>query len=198
MGLVIGLHALAAVALYTGVKVVSAPHKPAVIQLTPIAEPVKPPAEVKKMDPRPAPTRTIPDQPVKDLVNHDVTTETPTLNTAPQDAPPSISDNTVAGPNNVGDLPLRTPPSVGVVCPNVRAVQAEMRYPREALRAGVQGEVMVRFTLTTSGRIVNPHIVSATPSVLNRAALAAVSMLACTGVGHDTQVDAPFLFRLTE
>jgi periplasmic protein TonB len=200
LGLVIGLHAVVAVALYAGVRVVNPPPPPPpIITLTALPAPVPPPQEVRKVEPQRTLTRSVPQHIIADTPPREPTTDTLTVDSPSQSTPPTMSDITPSGRTSVGDPPSVMPsPSVGVVCPNVRAVQADMRYPREALRNGVHGEVVVRFTLTPSGQVLNPRVVSTTPSVLNRAALSAVALLQCTGQTQDTEVDAPFLFRLTE
>lgn len=48
-------------------------------------------------------------------------------------------------------------------------------YPSEARAAGVEGRVVVRYDITSEGRVVNAAVVSAAPSgVFEDAALAAV------------------------
>lgn len=52
---------------------------------------------------------------------------------------------------------------------------ADLVYPAEARAAGVEGRVVVRYDITSDGRVVNAAVVSAAPSgVFEDAALAAV------------------------
>ncbi|MEM9303302.1 MAG: energy transducer TonB [Pseudomonadota bacterium] len=54
-------------------------------------------------------------------------------------------------------------------------VRLAPRYPRRAALAGLEGEVLVEFTVTRTGQVVDPRVVEATPrGVFERAALAAI------------------------
>jgi periplasmic protein TonB len=91
-----------------------------------------------------------------------------------------------------------TTPDASVVCSNVAAIQSAMRYPPQARREGLQGEVMLRFILSATGEVKAARVLTSTPSMLNRAALNAVQQFQCAGQGRDIAVDAPFNFRLTD
>lgn len=200
MGMVIGLHVLVAVMLFTGIARTprEAPPKPIDLFIVPDTPPPPVVKPVIKPD-RPITARHI------DLPNPPI--DEPPIDTTPpaRDAVP-LGDTTPRGNEIIAtdrsgshDKPFSgEPPAIGLVCPNVKTVQAGMRYPPAALRDGVAGEVMVRFVLTSSGGVRDARVVSATPGVLNRAALAAVRELQCVGQSADITVDAPFLFRLTE
>ncbi|WP_225766633.1 energy transducer TonB [Stenotrophomonas sp. Marseille-Q4652] len=60
--------------------------------------------------------------------------------------------------------------------PSLRPVSTPApRYPAEALRAGISGEVLVEITVGTDGSVVNARVLRATPArVFDREALAAV------------------------
>ena len=48
-------------------------------------------------------------------------------------------------------------------------------YPRRALSRGIEGWVLLRFTVTENGSVINPEVIDAEPSgVFDRAAMAAV------------------------
>lgn len=47
-------------------------------------------------------------------------------------------------------------------------------YPRRALQRGIQGHVIVEFTVTRQGAVRDPFVVESTSSLLEKAALAAV------------------------
>ncbi len=54
-------------------------------------------------------------------------------------------------------------------------VQPPPRYPDEAKRSGVEGEVVVEFSVNESGRVFNPRVVSSTSPMFEEPTLAAVS-----------------------
>jgi protein TonB len=112
----------------------------------------------------------------------------------PADAPPVKSASTSLIPS-APSAPAAVQ-NAAVVCPNYRQVMSRIVYPREALRAGLQGEVIVEFTVTGNGRIRDPAIRSSTHRVFNRASLAAIADLQCQGQGRDLTVQAPIGFRL--
>jgi protein TonB len=93
--------------------------------------------------------------------------------------------------------PPTGPRSARVVCPNYVEVMSSIVYPREALLDGVEGEVLIEFTVTGSGEIKNVEIKSSTNRIFNRAALGAVqSKLTCQGQGQDVRVQAPVSFKI--
>jgi len=70
-------------------------------------------------------------------------------------------------------------------------------YPRQALLDGVEGEVLIEFTVTASGEIKNVEIKSSSNRIFNRAALNAVqSGLNCQGQGQEVRVQAPVSFKI--
>lgn len=89
-------------------------------------------------------------------------------------------------------------PAVGVACPNSREVQTTMRYPTQARRDGIQGNVVARFMVGADGLIQDVRIVSSSNSALNRAVISAVGQFRCVGQGQDVMVEAPFVFRLND
>jgi protein TonB len=54
-------------------------------------------------------------------------------------------------------------------------VRVEPQYPQQAARRGLEGWVVVRFTIAASGAIKNPVVVQSSDSVFERNAIAAVS-----------------------
>jgi len=54
-------------------------------------------------------------------------------------------------------------------------VRIPPRYPRSAARRNIEGVVKVAFTITKEGRVLNPHVLSASPSgVFEKAAIKAI------------------------
>jgi len=74
---------------------------------------------------------------------------------------------------------------------------SSIRYPREALLDGIEGEVLIEFTVAGSGEIKDVEIKSSTHRIFNRVALTAVqSGLTCKGQGQDVRVQAPVSFKI--
>ncbi len=89
-----------------------------------------------------------------------------------------------------------TPTPVGIACPNSQAIRESVPYPRMAIREGIQGDVLVRFVVGTSGQIRDIVIAESSHRVFNSAAIAAVREFRCMGQASDVQVEVPFSFRL--
>lgn len=86
--------------------------------------------------------------------------------------------------------------NLGIACPNAAQVQSNMRYPTQAIREGIEGDVIVRFVVAGTGEIKNVAIVSSSNRVFNNVATQAVQQFGCRGQGRDVAVEAPFTFRL--
>lgn len=86
--------------------------------------------------------------------------------------------------------------NLGIACPNAAQVQGNMRYPPQAVRDGIEGDVMVRFVVTGAGEIKNVAVVSSANRVFNNVVTQAVQQFGCRGQGQDVVVEAPFTFRL--
>jgi periplasmic protein TonB len=124
------------------------------------------------------------------------------------DTPPvadviSLAPATDVTPNNPGPVAAATStgsglPSTGVAaaCPNSQGIRSTMRYPPEARRQGLQGDVLARFVVAANGEIRNIDIVSSSNRAFNSAVLNAVRQFACAGQGRDVVVEVPFTFRL--
>lgn len=111
-----------------------------------------------------------------------VTTEKP-----PPGPPPPVV--TRAAPTNV----------VGIACPNSAAVRAAAQYPKEAIKQGLSGDVLIEFTVDgRSGAVKNAHVINSTNRIFDRISLAAVSNFKCLGQGQDVKVQVPFGFSLKD
>jgi periplasmic protein TonB len=169
------------------------------VYIAPPLPPTPPPVERSRALP-PAP-RTITNT-TPQFSEPTITTEVPTVST--QETPTIIGDpspmptDTPSIPSGNSGGGTTVTPDASVVCSNVAAIQSYMRYPPQARRDGLQGEVMVRFILSATGEVKQARVLTSTPSVLNRAALNAVQQFQCTGQGRDIAVDAPFNFRLSD
>ena len=86
--------------------------------------------------------------------------------------------------------------NVGAVCPNHLDIRTSVPFPPQALRLGLSGDVLVEFTVSPSGAIINIGVVKSTNRVFNDAATEAVAKFRCAGQGRDVRVSVPFNFRL--
>jgi protein TonB len=88
------------------------------------------------------------------------------------------------------------PVSVGVVCPNHLAVRSRVPYPPLALQQGLNGEVLIEFTVGVGGEIGNVQVLKSSNAMFERAASGAVRGLRCVGQGQPVRVRVPFAFRV--
>ena len=204
IGGVILFHALLIYGLVNGlarkiVEVVKGPIEVKVIEE--VKAPPPPPAEIVPPPPKlaappppfiPPPEINIAPPPTPAPAITAVTREAPPAPMAPVIQPP---------PPPVAKAPPPPPPSgpksARVVCPNYVQVMSAISYPREALLDGIEGEVLIEFTVTGSGEIKNVEIKSSSNRIFNRVALGAIqSGLTCKGQGQDVRVQAPVSFKI--
>jgi protein TonB len=208
IGGVVLFHALLIWGLVSGlarkvVEVVKGPIEVKVIEE--VAKPPPPPAEILPPPPKlaappppfiPPPEINIAPPPTPAPTITAVTREAPPTTTLPPIQPPPPPAPVAAAPPPPPPKPAG-PQSARVVCPNYVQVMQSIVYPREALLDGIEGEVLIEFTVTGSGEIKNVEIKSSTNRIFNRAALAAVQgKLTCQGQGQDVRVQAPVSFKI--
>ncbi len=90
------------------------------------------------------------------------------------------------------------PPAVGIVCPNSAQVRADVKFPTQARRDGLQGDVLIEFTLGANGEVKDIDVKSSSNRVFNSPAIAVVRTFKCNGQGRDIRVLVPFSFKLTD
>ena len=90
------------------------------------------------------------------------------------------------------------PPSVGIACPNSQTIRSEIKYPAAARKDGIQGEVLVEFTVAVNGEIKDVDVKSSTNRVFNSVSVNAVRQFKCNGQGREVRVQVPFSFKLTD
>ena len=201
IGGVVLFHALLVYGLVSGlarkvVEVVKGPIEVKVIEE--IAKPPPPPPEVVPPPPKlaaPPP----PFIPPPEINIAPPPTQAPTITAVTRDTPPTAALPPIQPPAPAAapPPPPAGPKSARVVCPNYVQVMSSIVYPREALLDGVEGEVLIEFTVTGSGEIKNVEIKSSSNRIFNRAALTAVqSKLTCQGQGQDVRVQAPVSFKI--
>lgn len=193
--LVVGVHIVVISAIVTTLnqaRIAIRKTPPAIEYILPVLEPKKP-------------------EPIKEIKAHKATMATP-LVTPPEIliVNPPIAVETVTVPPS-GDAKTSDPGpviaasgsdakpvsgSVGVACPNSADVRSALRYPKQALRDGIEGEVLVRFIVGTDGALRDVHLVSSSHRVFNNAVLSAVQQFNCVGQNRDVAVEVPFSFKL--
>lgn len=122
----------------------------------------------------------------------------PTITAVTPEAPPAPQAPVIV---KVPEAPPAPPPpavqSAVVACKNyMEVMKSSIKYPREALLDGTEGEVVIEFTVSSSGQIRDPVIHSSSNRIFNRPALSAVSNLSCQGQGRDIRVQAPIAFKI--
>ena len=84
-------------------------------------------------------------------------------------------------------------------------VEKHLRYPREAKKAGIQGKVIVGFTITKEGRLTNVKILKGCHPLLDAEAIRVIKTTAkkwsCgylpgTGEPTDVAITCPIVFQL--
>lgn len=202
VGIVIALHVVIVYALLTGLA-------------NRVIEVVRQPVEAMIVDtpkpPPPPPVETV-KPPPKELAKPKTLALPPPVRT-PYVRPPEVAVPTPPSQNAIAAQsvdPTPTPPavpaprvasasrsaSVGVVCPNSDQVRAAIRYPREALRDGITGNVVIEFTVSTDGAVKDLSVAQSADPVLDRAAENAVKQFKCVAQGEDVRVQVPFAFNL--
>lgn len=88
------------------------------------------------------------------------------------------------------------PVNVALACPNHMEVRSRLPYPAQAQRMGLNGEVVMAFTVGTSGQIEDVTVVKSSNPLFNSAATEAVTQLHCLGQGRQVRVRVPFLFKM--
>jgi protein TonB len=200
-GIVVLLHILIAWALVSGLarKVVEVVKGP--IEVKVIEEVVKKPPPPPEVLP-PPPKMAAPPPPFIPPPEVNIApppTPAPTITAVTPQAPPGPQAPVITkAPPGPPTPPAPSPRSVGVVCPNYKAaIQQSLVYPREALLDGIQGQVVLTFTVTASGQVKDVAIKSSSNRVFNRAALAAVRQVSCAGQGQDVVgVELPIDFTI--
>lgn len=130
-------------------------------------------------------------------------TPAPTISVVTQEAPPAPQAPVIA---KVPERP--TPPappappqqpavrSAQIACANYREVMSSIAYPRDALKSGIEGEVVIEFTVAANGQIKDAVIKSSSNRAFNRVSMSAVSELSCQSGGQDIRVQAPLSFKI--
>ena len=105
----------------------------------------------------------------------------------PKFAPPAPAPQASAGP-----------PVVGVVCPNSTEIRENIKYPPQARRDGLQGELLIEFTVAANGEVKDVDVKSSSNRIFNSVSVSAVRQFRCNAQGRDIRVQVPFSFRMID
>jgi len=198
---VVVLHLLVGYVLVTGLarKVVEVVRGP--IEVKVIEEVVKqpPPPEVLLPPPPKMAAPPPPFIPPPEVAIAPPPVAAPTITAVTAEAPPAPQAPVIARPVETAPPAPPAAPAVrsaAVECPNYREVLGAIVYPREALLEGIEGSVVIEFTVTAGGQIRDPVVRQSSNRVFNRVSLSTVSRLNCPGQGRDVRVQAPIDFRI--
>ena len=111
--------------------------------------------------------------------------------------PTPVAPPVYAPPKPVVAAPS-APPSVGTACPNSQQIRTEIKYPAAARKDGIQGDVLVEFTVATNGEIKDVDVKSSSNRVFNSVSVNAVRQFKCNAQARDVRVQVPFSFKLTD
>jgi protein TonB len=199
-GAVLVFHALILYALVTGLakKVVDVVRAP--IETKVIEEIKKPPPPPEVVVPPPPKLEAPPPPfiPPPEIQIANPPPQQPTITAVTPTPPPAPVTITPAPPP---PAPAPAPPapataSVGVACPNVQTVLGDSGYPREALRQGIeQGSAVVEWTVTASGEIKNPRVISSSNQIFGRNSIRLIGAYKCIGQGRDVTVRQEFNYK---
>ncbi len=171
-----------------------------------VVEVVKGPLETKIIEEikKPPPPDTPPPPPPKMVQVMPTFVPPPEVQISSPMAAPTISNTTpVAPPVYAPPRPPAPPapvaaPSVGVACPNSREVRAEIKYPMQARKDGIEGEVLIEFTVGTNGEIKDIDVKSSSNRVFNSVSINATRSFKCVGQGREVRVQVPYSFKLSD
>lgn len=200
IGAVVLLHILIGWALVSGLarKVVEVVKGP--IEVKVIEEVIKKPPPPPEVVPPPPKLAAPPPPfiPPPEIAIAPPPTPAPTISVVTQEAPPAPQAPVI---QRVPEAPAPPAPqpairSAQVACANYRDVMSSIQYPREALLDGIEGDVLIEFTVTAGGQIRDPVIRNSSHRIFNRVSLRVVQQLNCQGQGQDIRVQAPVSFRI--
>ena len=199
IGAVVILHVLVVWALVSGLarKVVEVVKGP--IEVKVIEEIIKKPPPPPEVVPPPPKVQAPPPPfiPPPEINIAPPPTTAPTITAVTKDAPPSPQAPVI---QKVPESPVATAApavrSAQIACANYREVMSSIVYPREALKDGIEGDVVIEFTVGGNGQIKDAVIKSSSNRVFNRSSMAVVNQLQCQSGGQDIRVQAPISFKI--
>jgi protein TonB len=198
IGVVVVFHALLVWAIFSGLG-------------QRVVDIVKPPLETKIIEEikKPPPPETLPPPPPKmvqvlptfvpppEVQIQQPQIQQPVIQATTPVAPPVFAPPAPPAPTQPVAPPAPpTQVAVGVACPNSQQLRTEIKYPSQARKDGLEGEVLIEFTLTAAGEITNIDVKSSSNRVFNNVSVAAVRQFKCNAQGREVRVQVPFSFKL--
>jgi periplasmic protein TonB len=160
--------------------------------------------EKKKPPPPPEP----PPPPPKTVVVQQTFVPPPEVQIQQQNIPPPVISNPTPVAPPVFERPAPPAPvaqaappaavSVGIACPNSQEIRSTIKYPTQARKDGLQGEVEIEFVVGPSGEVKDVTVISSSNRAFNAASINATRQFKCNAQGGDVRVRVPYSFKLTE
>jgi protein TonB len=197
IGAVVLLHVLIVWALVSGLarKVVEVVKGP--IEVKVIEEVIKKPPPPPEVVPPPPKVAAPPPPfiPPPEINIAPPPTPAPTITAVTKEAPPAPQAPVIQKVPEA-PAPVAAVRSAQLACANYKEVMQSITYPREALKEGIEGDVVIEFTVAGNGQIKDAVIKSSSNRVFNRAAMGVVGQLSCNSGGQDIRVQAPLSFKI--
>ena len=157
--------------------------------------------------PKPPPPPLEPPPPPKQVVVMQTFVPPPEVQIQQQLQPPVIQNTTVVAPPVFAPptppappAPIAppTPVSVGIACPNSQQIRSDIKYPTQARKDGLQGEVLIEATVGANGEIKDVEVISSSNRAFNSISINSVRLFKCNAQGRDVRVQVPFSFKLSD
>lgn len=157
--------------------------------------------------PKPPPPPLEPPPPPKQVVVVQTFVPPPEVQIQQQLQPPVIQNTTVVAPPVFAPptppappAPIAppTPVSVGIACPNSQQIRSDIKYPTQARKDGLQGEVLIEATVGANGEIKDVEVISSSNRAFNSISINSVRLFKCNAQGRDVRVQVPFSFKLSD
>jgi len=157
--------------------------------------------------PKPPPPPLEPPPPPKPVVVVQTFVPPPEVQIQQQLQPPVIQNTTVVAPPVFAPPTPPAPPapiappapvSVGIACPNSQQIRSDIKYPTQARKDGLQGEVLIEATVGANGEIKDVEVISSSNRAFNSISINSVRLFKCNAQGRDVRVQVPFSFKLSD
>ena len=157
--------------------------------------------------PKPPPPPLEPPPPPKQVVVVQTFVPPPEVQIQQQLQPPVIQNTTVVAPPVFAPPTPPAPPapiappapvSVGIACPNSQQIRADIKYPTQARKDGLQGEVLIEATVGANGEIKDVEVISSSNRAFNSVSINSVRLFKCNAQGRDVRVQVPYSFKLSD
>jgi protein TonB len=157
--------------------------------------------------PKPPPPPLEPPPPPKQVVVVQTFVPPPEVQIQQQLQPPVIQNTTVVAPPVFAPPTPPAPPapiappapvSVGIACPNSQQIRSDIKYPTQARKDGLQGEVLIEATVGANGEIKDVEVISSSNRAFNSISINSVRLFKCNAQGRDVRVQVPFSFKLSD